>query len=48
MCMQMVLSGKVQCCKQIVTLSSDEGRVIECDKTSYPTVKLIGAILDTV
>ncbi|KAI5402951.1 Phosphatidylinositol/phosphatidylcholine transfer protein sfh6 [Lathyrus oleraceus] len=36
--LKMVLSGKVQCCKQIVTLSSDEGRVIECDKTSYPTI----------
>ncbi|CAI8600019.1 unnamed protein product [Vicia faba] len=36
--LKMVLSGKVQCFKQIVALSSDEGRVIECDKTSYPTI----------
>ncbi|XP_058785353.1 phosphatidylinositol/phosphatidylcholine transfer protein SFH6-like [Vicia villosa] len=36
--LKMVLSGKVQCCKQIVSLSSDEGRVIECDKTSYPMI----------
>lgn len=36
--LKMVLSGNLQCCKQTVALSSDEGRVIECDKTSYPTI----------
>ncbi|XP_058764445.1 uncharacterized protein LOC131637892 isoform X2 [Vicia villosa] len=30
----MVLSGKVQCCKQIVALSSDEGKVIVLTKSS--------------
>ncbi|GAU34950.1 hypothetical protein TSUD_312810, partial [Trifolium subterraneum] len=37
--LKMVLSGKVQCSKQIVTVSNDKGRVIECDKTSIPTIR---------
>jgi len=36
--MQMVLSGEMGCSKQIVTVSNDEGKVIECDKKSYPMV----------
>lgn len=36
--LKMVLSGKVQCSKQIVTISNDGG-VIECDKTSFPKAK---------
>lgn len=38
MCMQMVLSGEVQCSRQIVTVSNDEGTVIECDKACFPMV----------
>jgi len=45
--MQMVLSGKVQCSKQIVTISNDGGRVIECDKTSFAKVQFFISILDT-
>ncbi|KAK7280685.1 hypothetical protein RJT34_25752 [Clitoria ternatea] len=30
--LKMVLSGEVQCSRQIVTVLNDEGRVIECDK----------------
>lgn len=41
----MVLSGKVQCSKQIVTISNDGG-VIECDKTSFPKVQFFISILD--
>jgi hypothetical protein len=37
--LKMVLSGKVQCSKQIVTVSNDKGRVIECDKTSIPMIR---------
>nr|KYP64611.1 Sec14 cytosolic factor [Cajanus cajan] len=37
--LKMVLSGEVGCSKQIVTVSNDEGRVIECDKISYPTIR---------
>ncbi|KEH36183.1 putative cellular retinaldehyde binding/alpha-tocopherol transport, CRAL/TRIO [Medicago truncatula] len=37
--LKMVLSGKVQCSKQIVTISNDGGRVIECDKTSFPKIR---------
>jgi hypothetical protein len=37
-CMQMVLNGEIQCSRQIVTISNDEGTVIECDKASYPMV----------
>ncbi|KAL5126867.1 Phosphatidylinositol/phosphatidylcholine transfer protein SFH8 [Glycine soja] len=34
--LKMVLSGEVQCSRQIVTVSNDEGTVIECDKACYP------------
>ncbi|KAL2318783.1 hypothetical protein Fmac_032659 [Flemingia macrophylla] len=34
--LKMVLSGEVQCSRQIVTVSNDEGTLIECDKTCYP------------
>ncbi|XP_004500992.1 phosphatidylinositol/phosphatidylcholine transfer protein SFH6-like isoform X2 [Cicer arietinum] len=37
--LKMVLSGKVQRSRQIVTVSKDKGRVIECDKTSYPMIR---------
>ncbi|TKY75176.1 Phosphatidylinositol/phosphatidylcholine transfer protein SFH8 [Spatholobus suberectus] len=37
--LKMVLSGEVGCSKQIVTVSNDEGRVIECDKISYPMIR---------
>ncbi|KAK4276558.1 hypothetical protein QN277_014691 [Acacia crassicarpa] len=37
--LKMVLSGEVQCSSQIVIDSNDEGRVIECDKTSYPMIR---------
>ncbi|BAT82784.1 hypothetical protein VIGAN_03284700 [Vigna angularis var. angularis] len=30
--LKMVLSGEVQCSRQIVTVSNDEGTIIECDK----------------
>ena len=36
--MQMVLSGEMGCSEQIVTVSNDVGKVIECDKISYPMV----------
>ncbi|KAK7310921.1 hypothetical protein RJT34_08720 [Clitoria ternatea] len=36
---KMVLNGEVQCSKQIVTAMDDEGRVIECDKASYPMTR---------
>ncbi|XP_014504470.1 phosphatidylinositol/phosphatidylcholine transfer protein SFH8 isoform X1 [Vigna radiata var. radiata] len=34
--LKMVLSGEVQCSRQIVTVSNDEGTVIECDKACFP------------
>ncbi|KAK7291207.1 hypothetical protein RIF29_06162 [Crotalaria pallida] len=34
--LKMILSGEVQCSRQIVTVSNEEGTVIECDKTCYP------------
>ncbi|CAJ2643040.1 unnamed protein product [Trifolium pratense] len=37
--LKMVFSGKVQCSKQIVTVSNDKGRVIGCDKTSIPMIR---------
>ncbi|KAK4274792.1 hypothetical protein QN277_017967 [Acacia crassicarpa] len=37
--LKMILSGEVQNSRQIVTVSNDEGRVIECDKTSYPMIR---------
>ncbi|RZC14756.1 Phosphatidylinositol/phosphatidylcholine transfer protein SFH6 isoform B [Glycine soja] len=37
--LKMVLSGEVGCSKQIVTVSNDEGRVIECDKISFPMIR---------
>ncbi|XP_061356298.1 phosphatidylinositol/phosphatidylcholine transfer protein SFH8-like [Gastrolobium bilobum] len=37
--LKMVLSGEVQCSRQIVTISNDEGTVIECDKTCYPMIR---------
>lgn len=37
--LKMILSGEVQNSRQIVTVSNDEGRVIECDKTCYPMVR---------
>ncbi|KAL2346307.1 hypothetical protein Fmac_000307 [Flemingia macrophylla] len=37
--LKMVLSGEVGCSKQIVAVSNDEGRVIECDKISYPMIR---------
>ncbi|CAJ1973283.1 unnamed protein product [Sphenostylis stenocarpa] len=37
--LKMVLSGEVGCSKQIVTVSNDEGKVIECDKISYPVIR---------
>ncbi|XP_057428282.1 phosphatidylinositol/phosphatidylcholine transfer protein SFH8-like isoform X2 [Lotus japonicus] len=33
-----VLSGEIQCSRQIVTVSNDEGTVIECDK-AYPMTR---------
>ncbi|XP_020238324.1 phosphatidylinositol/phosphatidylcholine transfer protein SFH8 isoform X1 [Cajanus cajan] len=33
---KMVLSGEVQCSRQIVTVSNDEGTVIQCDKACFP------------
>ncbi|XP_028765995.1 phosphatidylinositol/phosphatidylcholine transfer protein SFH8 isoform X2 [Neltuma alba] len=41
--LKMVLSGEVQCSSQIVLVSNDEGRVIQCDKTSYPMIRSIDA-----
>ncbi|XP_027357096.1 phosphatidylinositol/phosphatidylcholine transfer protein SFH8-like isoform X2 [Abrus precatorius] len=37
--LKMVLSGEVGCSKQIVTVSNEGGRVIECDKTSYSMIR---------
>ncbi|XP_028803025.1 phosphatidylinositol/phosphatidylcholine transfer protein SFH8 isoform X2 [Neltuma alba] len=37
--LKMILSGEVQNSRQIVTVSNDEGRMIECDKTCYPMIK---------
>ncbi|XP_058725324.1 phosphatidylinositol/phosphatidylcholine transfer protein SFH8-like [Vicia villosa] len=37
--MKMVLNGEIQCSRQIVTVTNDEGRVIECDKVSYPMIR---------
>ncbi|CAJ1972471.1 unnamed protein product [Sphenostylis stenocarpa] len=34
--LKMVLSGEVQCSRQIVTVSNDEGTIIECDKACFP------------
>ncbi|KAK8465315.1 hypothetical protein PHAVU_009G050350 [Phaseolus vulgaris] len=34
--LKMVLSGEMGCSEQIVTVSNDVGKVIECDKISYP------------
>lgn len=38
--LKMVLNGEIQCSRQIVTISNDEGTVIECDKASYPMVQI--------
>ncbi|XP_027368118.1 phosphatidylinositol/phosphatidylcholine transfer protein SFH8-like isoform X2 [Abrus precatorius] len=37
--LKMVLSGEVQCSRQIVTVSNNEGTVMECDKACYPTIR---------
>ncbi|XP_054817518.1 phosphatidylinositol/phosphatidylcholine transfer protein SFH8-like [Prosopis cineraria] len=37
--LKMILNGEVQNSRQIVTVSNDEGRVIECDKTCYPMIR---------
>ncbi|XP_047176890.1 phosphatidylinositol/phosphatidylcholine transfer protein SFH8-like [Vigna umbellata] len=37
--LKMVLSGEMGCSKQIVTVSNDEGKVIKCDKISYPMIR---------
>lgn len=37
--LKMILSGEVQCSRQIVTVSVDEGTVIECDKACYPMIR---------
>ncbi|KAJ1408038.1 CRAL/TRIO, N-terminal domain [Sesbania bispinosa] len=37
--LKMVLSGEIQCSRQIVTVSTDEGTVIECDKACYPMIR---------
>ncbi|XP_004499192.1 phosphatidylinositol/phosphatidylcholine transfer protein SFH8-like isoform X3 [Cicer arietinum] len=37
--LKMVLSGEIRCSRQIVTVSNDEGIVIECDKASYPMIR---------
>lgn len=38
--LKMVLNGEIQCSRQIVTISNDEGTVIECDKASFPMVQI--------
>ncbi|RDX57663.1 Phosphatidylinositol/phosphatidylcholine transfer protein SFH8, partial [Mucuna pruriens] len=37
--LKMILSGEVGCSKQIVTVSNNEGRMIECGKISYPMIR---------
>ncbi|GAU15270.1 hypothetical protein TSUD_03370, partial [Trifolium subterraneum] len=37
--LKMVLNGEIQCPRQIVTISNDEGTVIQCDKASYPMIR---------
>ncbi|KEH40181.1 Sec14p-like phosphatidylinositol transfer family protein [Medicago truncatula] len=37
--LKMVLNGEIQCSRQIVTISNDEGTVIECDKASFPMIR---------
>ncbi|KAK7321772.1 hypothetical protein VNO77_32699 [Canavalia gladiata] len=37
--LKMVISGEVQCSRQIVTVSNEEGTLIECDKASYPMIR---------
>ncbi|KAF1887075.1 hypothetical protein Lal_00046313 [Lupinus albus] len=37
--LKMVLSGEAKCSRQIVTVSNDEGTVVECDKTSYAMIR---------
>ncbi|ESW32721.1 hypothetical protein PHAVU_001G012100 [Phaseolus vulgaris] len=34
--LKMILSGEAQCSRQIVTVSNDEGTIIECDKACFP------------
>ncbi|XP_015866084.1 phosphatidylinositol/phosphatidylcholine transfer protein SFH8-like isoform X1 [Ziziphus jujuba] len=37
--LKMILSGEAQCSRQIVTVSTSEGRVIACDKPRFPMVR---------
>ncbi|OIW03504.1 hypothetical protein TanjilG_31017 [Lupinus angustifolius] len=37
--LKMVLSGEAKCSRQIVTVSNEEGTVVECDKTSCSMIK---------
>ncbi|KAJ6845456.1 phosphatidylinositol/phosphatidylcholine transfer protein SFH6-like isoform X2 [Iris pallida] len=37
--LKMVLSGKAQCARQIVTVSSDDGKIIAYAKPQYPVIK---------
>ncbi|CAL0322382.1 unnamed protein product [Lupinus luteus] len=36
--LKMVISGEAKCSRQIVTVSNEEGTVVECDKTSYSMI----------
>ncbi|KAL9303255.1 hypothetical protein ACSQ67_020518 [Phaseolus vulgaris] len=37
--LKMVFSGEMGCSEQIVTVSNHVGKVIECDKISYPMIR---------